>query len=107
MGLRIGEDTLCILQFAGNQIVVSSDKDDQAYMTRKLTKVYEEARIKMNLKKTQYPSVGRPDKEGNITPYQEYTYLRITFTKAGNSEKDLTSKMNKARNAIRCINPVL
>jgi len=40
MGVELGEAYLYILQFADDQVVVANDKNDLAYMTRKLQEEY-------------------------------------------------------------------
>lgn len=40
MDVEIGETCLYTLQFADNQVVVANDKDDLAYMARRLQEEY-------------------------------------------------------------------
>jgi len=49
MGVELGEACLYTLQFADDQVVVINDKDDVAYMTRKLQEEYKKWKPELNI----------------------------------------------------------
>jgi len=58
MGIPLENTTLYTLQFADDQVVLPSDKEDLEYMTRKLKETYEKWGLDMNLNKTKYLCIG-------------------------------------------------
>ena len=57
-GVPLENTTLYTLQFADNQVVLTGDKEDLEYTTRKLKETYEKWVLDMNLSKTEYLCTG-------------------------------------------------
>ncbi|XP_030765767.1 uncharacterized protein LOC115889832 [Sitophilus oryzae] len=113
MGIPINEDTcLYTLQFADDQVIRPGDKDDLEYMTRKLKEEYQVWGLGMNIAKTKYLCTGsdqtaiKLDNE-YIQTCNEYKYLGVTFDKSGKDDNEISSRIVKARNAIKCLNNIL
>jgi len=82
-------------------------------MTRKLKETYEKWGLDMNLNKTKYLCIGEThsnlklDKKSETESCQEYKYLRVIFDTSGTDDKEIRSRVIKARKCIACLNGIL
>jgi hypothetical protein len=95
------------------QTVIVEDKDDLHYMGRKVQKAYQQRGLIMNKKKCEYMIFGNNEKEdlslevNYVSEVDKCKYLRVPFTKNGNSNKEINNRANKGRNVIRSLNSIL
>jgi hypothetical protein len=59
MGIPIGDNTIYMLHFADDQLIIAQDLDDIEYLKRKLVEEYKKWRLEINLNKTHYMCVGQ------------------------------------------------
>ena len=84
-------------------VVLAGDKDDLAYMMRKLKETYEKWGLDMNLNKTKYLCIGQTnsnlklDKDSEIESCQEYKYLGVIFYNSGTDDKDIRSRVIQSK----------
>jgi len=110
MCIPLESKTLCNLQFADDQVVLSGDKEDLEYMTRKLKETYEKWGLDMNLNKTKYLCIGETDsnlklyKDSEIEFCQKYKYLGVIFDTSGTDNKEIRSRVIQARKCVACLN---
>jgi len=113
MGITLENTILYILHVADDQVVLAGGKEDLEYMTRKLNETYENWDLDMNLNKTKYLCIGEThnnlklDKESEIEFCQEYKYLRVIFDTSGAGDKEMRSRVIKAKKCIACLNGIL
>lgn len=113
MGIQINNDTLFTLYFADNQVVIAEDEMDLSYIVRKLKEQYKEAGLNINMKKSEYLSVGTEDiqdldmEDEKMKGTKAFTYLGVVFDKTGSSYKEIEKRINKGRYVIRTLNSVL
>jgi hypothetical protein len=80
MGISLENTILCTPQFADDQVVLTGDKENLEYMTRKLKETYEKWGVEMNLNKTKYlcteerDSNLKLDKDSEIESCQDYKF---------------------------------
>ena len=97
MGDPLENIILYTLQFADDQVVLASDKEDLEYMSRKLKETQENWGLNLNLNKTKYLCIGgthnnlKLDKDNEIEFCQEYKYLGVIFDTSGTDDKEITS----------------
>lgn len=112
MGIEINGTCLYTLQFADDQAVMASDKEDMEYMVRKLIEEYGKWRLTVNTEKTKYLCIGAEYKNLNlednttITACSSYKYLGSTFNREGTDDEDIQNRIISARKAIGCLNDV-
>lgn len=93
--MKVGNDSLFTLYFADDQIVVAEDKDDLAYMVRKLKKKYELTGFTLNMSKCEYLIVDNEEvkhlKLDNeiIKGVERCKYLEAILNKHGNSKDEI------------------
>lgn len=58
MSIEAKDKTIYIMQFADSQVLITQDKGDRKYMTRKIKEEYDRIRLTMNMKKTKYKYIG-------------------------------------------------
>jgi len=113
MGIPLENTTLYTLQFADDQVVLVGDKEDLKYMSRKLKGTYDKCSLDMDLNKTEYVCIGEThsnlklDKDNEIEFCQEYKYLGFIFDTSGTDDKEIRSRVIKARKCIACLNGIL
>ena len=113
MGIQVGTDTIYSLLFADDQVVIASDNDDASYMMRNLNKVYEQAGLSINTKKTQYMATGNDNADDleigryKIKQCSSFKYLGVTLTTNGKSSEDINNKIGQGRAVIGQINSLL
>jgi len=94
-------------------LVLSGDKEDLEYFTRKLKETYEKWGLDMNLNKTKYLCIEEThsnlklDKNSEIAFCQEYKYLGVIFDTSETDDKEIRSRVIKARKCIACLNGIL
>jgi len=109
IGITLENTTLFTLQVADDQVVLAGDKEDLEYMTRKLKETYEKWALDVKLNKTKYLCIGETqnnlklDKSSDIEFCQEYNYLGVTFDTSGTDDKEIRSRVIKARQCIACL----
>ena len=112
MGDPLENIILYTLQFADDQVVLASDKEDLEYMSRKLKETQENWGLNLNLNKTKYLCIGgthnnlKLDKDNEIELCQEYKYLGVIFDNSGTDDKEIISVI-QARKCIACLNGIL
>jgi len=113
MGVPLENITLYTLQSADNQLVLVGDKEDLECMTHKLKENYEKWGLDINFNKTKYLCIGgthnnlKLDKDNEIEFCQEYKYLGVIFDTIGTDDKEIRSRVIKARKCIACLNGIL
>lgn len=114
MGIQLSDhSTLYTLHFADDQVVISQDKDDLDFMTRRLISEYEKWGLKVNMQKTKYICVGSEFgdlqlEDGRQIPITgEYTYLGTKITRSGRTEPEIEERIIKGKKIIGALNSVL
>ena len=80
---------------------------------RKLKEIYEKWGLDMNLNKTKYLCTGETHnnlklyKDSEIEFCQEYKYLGVIFDTSRTDDKEIRSRVIKARKCIACLNGIL
>jgi len=113
MGITLENTTFYTLQFADDQVILTGDKEDLEYMTRKLKGTYEKWGLDMNLNKTKYLCIGEThsnlklDKDSEIEFCQEYKYVGVIFDTSGTGNKEIRSRVIQARKCTEFLNEIL
>jgi len=113
MGIPLENATLYTRQFADDQVFSAGDKEDLEYMMCKFKKTYEKWGLDMNLNKTKYLCIGETDsnlkldEDSEIQFCQEYKYLGVIFDTSRTDDKEIRSRVIKARKCIACLNGIL
>ena len=103
MGIPLENTTLYTLQFADDQVILADDKEELEYMTHKLKETYEKLGLDLNLNKKNTYLLGEThnnlklDKDSEIQFCQEYKYLGVIFDTSGTEDKEISSRVIKAR----------
>ena len=100
------------LSFAGDQILLGKDHDDEEYMARKLKKEYEKWVLAINLEKTKYVCIGEGkeilkfDGGEEIKPCTECTYLCTKIDQLGDNTTEIKHRISQTRKAINALNSI-
>jgi len=107
---------LYTLQLADDQVVLAGNKEGLEYMKRKLKATYEKLGLDMNLNKAIYLCIGEmhsklkldtDSTDSEIEFCQECKYLGVIFDTSGTDDKEIRSRVIKARKCIACLNGIL
>lgn len=114
MGLPIDDFMLYTLFFADDQVLITGDRDDASYMLRALKKEFKEFGLIINMKKTEYMSVGNDDHSDldismgtTIKHCTKFKYLGVTLSLNGKSNDDISNKIGQCKRIIRQLNSLL
>lgn len=113
MGIPLTDTIVYTLQFADDQAVLASDKEDLEYMARKLKETYEEWGLSMNIQKTKYLCIGNEKSNLQINETEiiegcdEYKYLGVVFDRTGTDDKEIRARISQAKKGVSCLNGIL
>ena len=114
MGVTVGDDTIYLLLFADDQLLMTEDYEDLQYMARKLKEEYEKWGLKINMEKTKHMAIGDKSKDlvledgqGTIKVCNDYIYFGTKITADGGHGVEINERINKGRSAISKLNGVL
>ncbi|KAF2898295.1 hypothetical protein ILUMI_07866 [Ignelater luminosus] len=113
MGIMIDDSWLTTLLFANDQVVIANDKNDAAYMLRRLTTAYKKLGLNIiNMDKTEYLRI-REDQEDSelkikhIKRIKGFKYLGSIISQEETLAKDIQSRLQQGQKCISTLNSFL
>jgi hypothetical protein len=103
-GIPTGDDKLCTLHFADDQVTLAEDEQDVHHMLNKLNKEYNNFEVTINKLKTQYVVVGG---SGGNLQLEAGSVKGVMITKNGGSTDKIKNRINDGRRLTKQLNSVL
>ncbi|XP_039291037.1 uncharacterized protein LOC120352822 [Nilaparvata lugens] len=114
MGIPMREEHLFTLCFADDQVVIAQDEEDLSYMMRRLNEEYKDARLEINLDKTEYLQTNsevtqnlKVDDDVEIKGTDKFKYLVYTITQNGGTDEEIKRRLGQTRSCIRQLHTII